>query len=536
MPNDGCFRGRRHAKRGIGLRRPLRLFSFYKVDASTGAGLPNAEFALESPGGLTLTGVSDALGLVQFPIAPCTRYILTETAPPAGYAPLGASFQIFMDACGRLFVDGRLTGRFVLSDGKLPVAGSFAAVKVNILTGLPLEGAEFTLSADGQTVATAVSTGAGDVAFSDVAPGAYRLEETVTPPGFQPSEALAVNVAEDGAATINGLPADGFRLPNVPVFTFAFFKIISGTMTGLPGAAFQLSADGTVVGTAVSDDAGLVDFGVIAPGTYQLTETAPPAEYEPDTGVHTVVIAVDGGITVDGSPLDSFALADSPIQHPYTVNYYTASIATDNLVGSVTGTGALGDFIYADLTLFAPAGYLTPGTRSGAVYVTDIPQDNVVSVVYTRLLLSWYVEYYAGELTAANLLGRVRMPDIGYGTTVVLTQAQLDAYRPDYYQSGVQVGGPVSITVNGQVVRVLYLPLEIRTVTVNHYTESAYGSGSFVLNRVTQAFAYDGDVLVGSSFAEYLGPNYDFLFANPAQLTVTGGSNVISLSYLRVAS
>lgn len=513
-------------------------FSFEKVDYVTRVGLAGARYTLRSANGSVTTSISDAKGMVRFTVASCACYILTETKPPIGYAPHEASYQIFLDRCGRLFVNGVLTQRFVLADHKALVTASFTAVKVNILTGAPLEGVEFTLRQGDEILATAFSTATGMVHFTNIAPGTYQLEETAAPPGYQPSEPLSVNVTNEGIATINGLPAEGYRLSNIAVFRFAFFKVISGTTTGIPGATFRLTLDGADTGTAVSDNAGLVDFGVRAPGTYQLSETMPPDGYLPNENAYDVTIATDGGITVDGVPLEGFVAENTPIPvyYPYTVNYYATNISPENLLGTITSSGLLGDFIDVDLTLFAPPGYQTPGTRSGATYITDIPENNVVSVVYTRPLVSWYVEYYVYEPASENLLGRIKMPGVSYGTVVTLTPSQLDAYKPSGFQSGVQVGGQVAITVDGQVVYVVHLPLVSRAVTVNHLVEMAYGSGTFGLYTTTLTYAFDGSVIYSNTLAQDLGPEYSFFYASPNQLTVSSANNVISLYYVRMAS
>lgn len=441
--------------------KKLLSFSFAKVDDTTRVGLPGAVFRLHSSAGPLLTGVSDAEGAVTFLVMPCVGYTLTETTPPEGYAPLDTTFQICVDACGRLTVDGVCTDRFTVSNRRLLVFGAFEAVKVDMLTGMPLSGAEYALRMGGQTIATAVSTSEGVVAFSGLLPGDYLLEETMTPPGYQPSEPLIVHIDTNGVATINGLPADGYPLASISAFTFAFFKVISGTMAGLPGAVFQLDSDGTLIETAVSDDIGLVDFGMIPPGDYRLTETVPPSGYLPTQSVYGAAVGPDGAIAVDGVPLGGFVAgnAPGPAGYAYTVNYYASSIAPENLLGTVGGAGPVGGFIDADLTFYAPMGYQTPGTRSGAMYITDDPASNVVNVVYTSLLLSWYVEYFADDLSPANMLGRVAMAEVGSGTMIELTPEELDAYQPDAYQGGIQIGGPVAITVDGQVISVLYLPL-----------------------------------------------------------------------------
>ena len=81
------------------------------------------------------------------------------------------------------------------------------------------------------------------------------------------------------------------------------------------------------------------------------------------------------------------------ISHEYTVNYYKDSTSANNFLGKVEGTGAVGDAIPADLSKFAPAGYVVPGTRSGAENISADGGD-VVNVVYSKDTFSYSVHYF----------------------------------------------------------------------------------------------------------------------------------------------
>ena len=85
------------------------------------------------------------------------------------------------------------------------------------------------------------------------------------------------------------------------------------------------------------------------------------------------------------------------VSHEYTVNYYKDSISDRNFLGEVEGTGSVGDAIPADLTLFAPAGYAVPGTRSGAEKISADGGD-VVNVVYSKDTFKYSVHYFYDEV------------------------------------------------------------------------------------------------------------------------------------------
>lgn len=91
----------------------------------------------------------------------------------------------------------------------------------------------------------------------------------------------------------------------------AFYKI---DMYGnyLPGAVFALEFNNTAIATATSNAFGLVNFGIIWPGTYSLREIQPPAGMGLTGIVYTVHVDACGYITIDGRPVDSFVVINLP--------------------------------------------------------------------------------------------------------------------------------------------------------------------------------------------------------------------------------
>lgn len=54
----------------------------------------------------------------------------------------------------------------------------------------------------------------------------------------------------------------------------------------------MLTQNGVETGTAVSGSDGLVNFGILAAGTYQLTETIAPSGFQQNSTVYQVVIGM----------------------------------------------------------------------------------------------------------------------------------------------------------------------------------------------------------------------------------------------------
>ena len=367
-----------------------------KIDSITGAGILGAVFELVSCNGFTCRGTTDSNGLLIFSILPCNTFMLREVGVPAGYAPVDHIYNICADSCGRIFVDDVLTSQLIISN--TPVTASFTAVKVNIENGMPLAGAVYTLFMNSTVVASTVSNEAGQVTFTGLSPGTYELAETTPPPGFQTNtERLTVVVAQDGSVTINGQPANGFLLNDVPLSEFVFQKLDSATGLPLAGATFTLTQNGTVIGTATSGLDGLVNFGILAAGTYQLTETITPPGYQPNSTVYQVIVGTDGSITVNGVPLDEFVVEDVPIEvsAPPTINTIIEGVPF------ITGTGVPG----AEITVTLPNGSTVSTTvNSSGTWSVNVPAG---------------VELVAGEIVYAIQTEPGKLPSVQVTAIVV---------------------------------------------------------------------------------------------------------------------
>lgn len=353
-----------------------------KIDGISGAGISGAVFQLTSGNGFTCLGTTGPGGILVFRILPCSSYLLKEDIPPAGYAPADHVYNICVDACGCIFVDDVLTSRLVIRN--TPTLASFTAVKVNIENEEPLAGAGYTLFMNSAVIASTVSNAAGQITFTGLSPGTYALVETTPPPEFQTNpESLTVTVAQDGNVTINGEPADGFIIHDIPLSEFIFRKLDALTRLPLAGAAFSLAQNGAVIGTAVSGGDGLVNFGILATGIYQLTETIAPPGYRPNNTVYQVVVTADGAITVSGVALEEFAAENNPVE-------ISASPIINTIIAGaqvITGFGVAG----ASITVTLPNGStVSTAVSSNSTWLVNVPagtvlaEGDVVSAVQTE--------------------------------------------------------------------------------------------------------------------------------------------------------
>ena len=382
----------------------------YKVDAETGLPLSGAVFSLSCCGSVIACAVTGQNGAACFWALRPGCYTLTEVTPPAGYQPASESFQVQLDCCGRIWVDGCPVRCLCVSNTR--VTGTLTGIKYDVATGRRLSGAVFELRQDGAAVASGTSDADGLLTFGNLSPGTYSLVETVAPAGYAAMTAShTVVVAGDGSITVDGFPGSTVSLANTPIerdVTFA--KTSSSTGAPLAGAVFQLRQGASVIGTATSDATGAVRFSKVPVGTYTMVETAVPAGYQLSSAVRTVVVSASGDVTVDGEPLAGLVITNAPLGRftitktstsgaPLSGGVFTltedgaplpAAIATSNAAGNALFKDIVpGAYRLAEIT--APAGH-RPNPRifpvvirpNGEVYIDGEPQ-NTFTVQNSRL-------------------------------------------------------------------------------------------------------------------------------------------------------
>ncbi|MCD7947165.1 MAG: Ig-like domain-containing protein [Oscillospiraceae bacterium] len=372
--------------------------SIRKIDSVSGAGISGVVFGLTSCNNLICSGTTDANGDLVFYIPPCIAFVLQELSTPPNYLPNDTTYNLFADVCGRIFVDGVFTPQLVIRN--TPISFSFTAIKVNAENSMPLAGAVYALYMGSSEIARTVSNATGQVTFTDLSPGTYDLVEITPPPGFQmDTQSLVVIVSQNGSITIMGQPANGFILSNIPLNEqeLSFLKLDESTGLPVVGATFALTQNGTVINTIVSGTDGLVNFGVLPAGTYQLTETVASPGYEPNSNVYQVVVAADGAITINGLSISDFAIANIPIliSDPPVFDF----IYEGDTV--ITGTGVPGSEVVVTL----PDGTeLTTTVEPDGTWSVDVPADE---------------ELVVGDILTAIQTEPGKLPSIEVPTTVL---------------------------------------------------------------------------------------------------------------------
>lgn len=375
-------------------------FTFHKVDSTTGDPVSGATFALyDANSSLIATEISNANGQVTFSHLQPGMYTLRETIPADGYLPNRIEHSVIIEKNGTMMVDGIAVVHFTIPNTKIPTV---SIIKTDD-NGIPLSGATFTLSQNGNVLQTIVSDECGSLAIGKLQPGTYTLVETIPPTGYQPNATpYIILVSEDGTITINGETTTNYTIVNtktVVEYPFSFCKIDDCSNIGISGAVFTLLFKGEPIASATSDSSGYVHFESIPPGSYDLVETTPAPGYLSNTTKHRVVIEEDGQILVDGNDVENFTITNTkaeqssfsfrktnicgvPLQgaiFELRQNNAVIQTATSNFFGKVT-FDSLNIGTYTLVETVVPEGYqpnLTEYTvivsSNGSVTIDDTP-------------------------------------------------------------------------------------------------------------------------------------------------------------------
>jgi len=191
-------------------------------------------------------------------------------------------------------------------------------------------------------------------------------------------------------------------------------------------------------------------------GTLQVDQTIQPGKTDMTDWIRNV--NEQTGKTYE---LVRVVLEKTPIDYEYTVRYYSDAVEPANKLGEdVPLTARYGERIVLDkeaLNLRKPDRFAADGVQQQIPTITT--NGVVIDVVYPRLQYQYIIEYYKDSVETGELLHTTEPVTVGAGTTVELTSEQLSAFRPSgpLYDYGTQVGGPVAITQDGQVIKVLYV-------------------------------------------------------------------------------
>ena len=241
-----------------------------------GAPLEGAEFTLTGDQGTTVTGTSDRNGQVIWTdLDPAEKYTLTETTAPEGYQIM-APVNVTLTA-------GRTEYLTVADDTEK----SFTIKKIDAQNKASLQGAVFVFEQiDGAYKTTGTTGFDGTISFQgDELPyGSYRVTEQSAPDGYQ-KDTRVETVEWDGTKDVT------ITFENVRDIGLTIVKRDADTDVCLPGATFDVFADGEKITSVTTNDAGEAYVTGIKKEAYiEIVETAAPAGYVLDKTPHGIHI------------------------------------------------------------------------------------------------------------------------------------------------------------------------------------------------------------------------------------------------------
>ena len=243
---------------------------------SGGAPLEGASFTLTGSGGTVVTGTTDRNGQIIWTGLPADeQYTLAETEAPEGYQII-APMNITLTA-------GRTEYKTVVDDTEK----GFTIKKVDAQNKASLQGAVFVFEQiDGTYKTTGITGFDGTISFQgDELPyGSYRVWEQSSPEGYQ-KDTRVETVEWDGTRDVT------ITFENVRDIGLTILKIDGQTGVSLPGATFDVYADGELFTSVTTNDAGeAYVYGIKKEAYIEVVETAAPVGYVLDKTPHGIHI------------------------------------------------------------------------------------------------------------------------------------------------------------------------------------------------------------------------------------------------------
>lgn len=344
-----------------------------KVDADTGAKLPNAVFRITKEDGTEVkTVTTDRNGFADITDLEFGKYFAQEIQAPEGYVVNSTKIPFT--------IDENTTDRVEISAPNNKLKGKIKVIKTDGKTSTPLRGAKFGVFKKDNTKVTEITTGTDGTAITgDLEYGEYYIQELQAPNGYLINNTkYPVNVTENARVYEVGV-TNSLLKGKIKVI-----KTDGETNTPLAGAVFGVfKKDNTKVTEITTGADGTAVTGDLEFGEYYLQETKAPAGYlvngnkfpvsiEENARVYEVGVTnqiIKGKIKVikiDG--LNSQPVKDAEFGVYKKDGTQVATIKTGNDGTAVTGDLPYGEYYLQETK--APAGYLL-NTNKFPINITE---------------------------------------------------------------------------------------------------------------------------------------------------------------------
>ena len=252
-------------------------FELIKYDPNTGKYLPGATFRIAKieDGSHYLDRITDMDGKIRIDDLEPGVYSVKEMDPPPGYVKVEREFHV------ELF-PGKLSKLVVDNEAK----PDLKIVKVDAVTGEPVQGVTFTVKKpDSSTITTEATDANGEILIEDLDPGVIEVWEHSVPDGYIiDTEHQMVTLVPNRTATVH------FKNYQKPKLTISKVDIDGKP---LAGAVFEVKTKaGVKIGDFPVDSSGkiLVPSEHLLEGYYIITEKQAPTGYILDPTPHEVYL------------------------------------------------------------------------------------------------------------------------------------------------------------------------------------------------------------------------------------------------------
>ncbi len=257
-----------------------------KVDDETNAKIQGTTFQLCKTDGTPIaSATSNSNGIATFSNIYQGNYKIREISTPDNYILNSQVFDISVEYNKTSTITVKNTHK----------KGNLKIIKTDLDTSEPIADTEFELTdLNGNVVAKGTTSNKGELQFNNIRVGKYKLKETKSNKNYVSNSKVYDITIEYNKTTTQEITNE-YKKGNIKIN-----KTDAETGKGIAGVVFELKKfDGTLVGTATTNDKGEAYFNRIRIGDYKITEKSTDKRYILNTNTFDIEVEYDKTKTMD---------------------------------------------------------------------------------------------------------------------------------------------------------------------------------------------------------------------------------------------